>query len=193
MPPSPEPAAGQPQPTATPVPAGPRRQAVIFFALVAASAALGAAGGLGWAAAAPRPLLVMTGKGMADLVNAETGAFISADASFSLISLAGGAITGLLGYLFAVRRYGPAAMAGVLAGGAAAAFAARWAGEQTGLATFHHLMSTLPVGAHLHDALTLGAGSALTFWPLAAGLVAGGLVAYAEPHRHQPPSAVRLA
>ena len=163
--------------------AGPWWQAAIFLAVVAASTALGLAAGFGWAAVAPRPLLVMTGKGMANLVNSETGAFISADASFALICLAGGVITGLLGYLFAVKRHGPAAMAGVLAGAVAAAFAARWVGEQSGLGTFHHLMATLPVGAHLRDALTLGAGSALTFWPLAAGLMAGGMVLYASPRR----------
>jgi hypothetical protein len=156
----------------------------MFLTEIVACSALGVAAGFAWGAVAARPLLVMTGKGTASLVNVETSAFISADASFCIICLAGGAVSGLLGYLFAVRRHGPVAMAGVLAGGLAAAFAARWVGEQTGLARFHHLMATLPVGAHLRDALMLGAGGALTFWPLAAGLVAGGMVIYADPRRH---------
>jgi hypothetical protein len=162
---------------------GPARLAGVFVITVAASAALGVLAGFGWAAVAPRPLLMMTGRDMAELVNGETTAFISADASFCLICLAGGVISGLLGYLFMVRRHGPVAMAGVLTGALAAAFTARWVGERSGLATFHHLLATLPVGAHLHDSLTLGAGSAVAFWPLAAGLVAGGLELYSDPRR----------
>lgn len=184
-PPLPEPAASQPEPPATVGRAGRWPQAGVFLTEVAASTALGVAAGFGWAAAAPRPLLVMTGRGMAGLVDVETSAFISADASFCMICLAGGGVSGLLGYLFAVRRHGPVAMAGVLTGALAAAFAARWVGEQSGLATFHHLMATLPVGAHLHDSVMLGAGGALAFWPLAAGLVAGGLVVYSDPRRHE--------
>jgi hypothetical protein len=152
---------------------------------VAATTALGVGAGFGWAAVAPRPLLVMTGHGTAGLVNLETSAFISADAWFAVICLAGGALSGLLGYLFAVRRYGPVAMAGVLAGALAGAFAARWVGEQTGLATFHHLIATLPVGARLRDSLMLGAGGAMAFWPLAAGLMAGGMVIYSNPRQQR--------
>lgn len=157
----------------------------MFLAVVAATTALGVAAGFGWAVVAPRPLLVMTGHGSAGLVNLETSAFIGADAWFSLICLVGGAVSGLIGYLFAVRRHGPVGMAGVLVGAVAAAFVARWVGEQIGLGTFHRLMATLPVGAHLRDALMLGSGGALAFWPLAAGLVAGGLVIYSNPRQPQ--------
>ena len=70
----------------------------------------------------------------------------------------GGALAlGLLGYLLAVRRHGPAAMAGVLAGALAAALITRWTGEQYGLAAFHHLLATLPRGARLRDSLSLRA------------------------------------
>ncbi len=48
-------------------------------------------------------------------------------------------------------------MAGVLAGAFGAAYLARWVGEQSGLATFHHLLATLPAGARLRDWLTLRA------------------------------------
>jgi hypothetical protein len=155
------------------------------LAVVAGSALLGVAAGFCWAAVAPRAWLVMTGPGSASLTNAETGAFIAADAAFCLVCLAGGVVSGILGYLFAVRRHGPLGMAGLIAGALAAAFVARWVGEQTGLATFRHLVATLPAGARLRDSLTLGAGGALAFWVLAACLVAGVLELVASPGRRR--------
>jgi hypothetical protein len=159
----------------------------VVAALVAAAgtAALGVLAGFGWAAVAPRPLLVMTAPGAAALVNTETNAFIAADAAFCLVCLAGGVVSGLLGYLFAVRRHGPLAMAGLLGGALAAAFVARWVGQQSGLAGFQHLLATLPAGARLRDSLALGAAGALAFWPLAAAVVAGGLELLASPGRHR--------
>ena len=145
------------------------------LAVVAGTVLLGAAAGWSWAAAAPRAWLVMTGPGAASLLNPETNAFIAADAAFCLVCLAGGVVSGVLGYLFAVRRHGPLGMAGLIAGALAAAFVARWVGEQSGLATFRHLLATLPAGARLRDTLTLGAGGALGFWVLGACAVAGGL------------------
>jgi len=159
----------------------------VSLAVAAGSALLGLAAGYLWSLVAPRALLVMASHGAASLVQSETTAFIVADAAFCLIMLAGGVVSGTLGYLLGVRRYGPLAMAGVLAGALAAGFLARWVGEQSGLATFHHLLATLPVGAHLRDSLTLRASGAIAFWPLAAGLVAGGMEAAAtrQQGRHR--------
>jgi hypothetical protein len=81
----------------------------------------------------------------------------------------------------------------VLAGALAAGFLARWAGEQPGSGMFHHLLATLPVGARLHDSLTLGASGAIAFWPLAAGLVAGGLEAFATRDQRRRRGAVGTA
>ena len=47
------------------------------------------------------------------------------------------------------------------------------------------MLATLPAGARLRDSLTLGAGGTLVAWPLAAGLVAGGLELLAKPGRHR--------
>lgn len=152
----------------------------VCLGVVAGTSLLGVAAGYLWAGVAPRALLVMVGPGAADAVHSETGAFIAADAWFCVIAAAGGVISGAAGYVLAVRRHGPLAMGGVLAGALAAAFIARAIGERSGLASFRHLLGTLPSGAHLHDSLTLGASSALAFWPMAAGLVAGGFVALAR-------------
>jgi hypothetical protein len=159
--------------------------AVAALAAAAGTTALGVVAGLGWAAVAPRPLLVMTSPGAAALVNTETSAFIAADAAFCLVCLAGGLVSGVLGYLFAVRRHGPLAMAGLLGGALAAAFVARWVGEQAGLAGFRHLLATLPAGARFHDSLRLGAAGVLGAWALAAAVAAGGLELVLSPGRHR--------
>src|SRR5215469_7090659 len=75
-------------------------------AALAGSAVLGVAAGLIWAAVAPRALLQEVGHGEAQLVNAESSAFILADAWFCLIAAVGGVITGIAGYRLLVRRAG---------------------------------------------------------------------------------------
>jgi hypothetical protein len=151
------------------------------LAVVAASVLLSVAAGAIWAAAAPRPLLVISSTGAAALVNAETRAFIAADGTYCLVCLAGGVLSGLLGYVFAVRRHGPLAMAAVVAGSVAAGYVTRWVGEQWGRAGFHHLLATLPTGHRLSGSLALGSTGALAFWPLAASAVAGALAAFGTP------------
>lgn len=180
------------QPLSIPGPDGARRVAaepaafgrgavLAALAVTAGSAMLGLAAGFGWALLAPRPALVIAAPQQAAVVNVETSAFIVADALYCALCAAGGVASGLAGFLLAVRRWGPLPMAGVLAGAVAAAFLARWTGEQDGLAAFHHLLATLPPGARLRGPLVLGASSALACWPLAAALVAGGLTMLTSP------------
>jgi len=97
--------------------------------VAAGTLVLGVAAGFLWSAVTPRPLLVMTGRGAAQVVNAETNAFIAADGWYCIICLACGVLTGLAGYLIAVRRYGPVAMLAVLASALAAAWITLWTGE----------------------------------------------------------------
>ena len=127
---------------------------------------LGIAAGLVWAAVAPRPLLKEIAHGEAQVVNAETSAFIVADAWFCLIVAVGGLITGVLGYRLLVRRAGWVATAGLILGAVAAALLAVWVGEHIGLGTYNHLLATSPVGTFFHASLALGAKSSLAFWPL---------------------------
>ena len=155
--------------------AGIRRGVVACLTVAAGTVLLGVVAGFLWAVAAPRPLLLMTGRGTAAVINAETSAFIAADGWYCFICLAGGVLTGLAGYLLAVRSYGPVAMIMVLVSALAAALVTLWIGQHVGLATYHHLLATLPPGAKLRAALSLGARSAIAFWPLGAGLMAGGM------------------
>jgi len=169
--PDPGPIPGLPGPAA----AQPRRAVAACLVVAAGTLVLAVAAGFVWSAVSPRPLLVMTGRGTAEVVNAETNAFIAADGWYCVICLACGVLTGLAGYLLVVRRHGPVAMLIVLASALAAAWITAWTGEHIGLARYHHLLATLPPGAQLHAALTLGAWSAIVFWPLGAGLMAGGM------------------
>ena len=150
---------------------------VVIAAVIAGTALLGVAAGFLWAAVAPRPLIVVLGPGQSYVANQETSAFIVADGWFTLLAVAGGVISGLLGYALAVRRHGAPAMAGVLVGGAAAALVAKWIGQRSGAAAYHHVLAVGRPGVVLQAPLILGGRGALAFWPLAAGLVAGGVEA----------------
>jgi len=142
-----------------------------FLTALAGSAVLGIVAGLIWAAVAPRALLEEIIRGEAELVNAESTAFIVADAWFALITAIGGLITGVLGYRFLVRRAGAAAAAGLVLGAVAAAWLALWVGENIGLGTYNHLLASSPAGAFFHASLALSAKSTLVFWPLCTSAV----------------------
>lgn len=146
-----------------------------FAVIVAGSIVLGLGAGRLWAFAAPRPVFVVTSPGQANLVQAETTAFIVADAWYSAIAAAGGAVIGLAGYRFAVRRYGPVPMAAIGAGAAGAGLAARWSGQGVGIAAFNRQLAVSRTGTLLHAPVALGAHSAMAIWPLAALVAAGGI------------------
>jgi hypothetical protein len=150
---------------------------VTLAAVIAGTALLGAATGFIWAAVAPRALVVVVSRGSADVVNPETNAFIVAEAWFTLLTVAGGILSGLLGHALAVRRDGAPAIAAVLVGGLAAALIAKWIGQRSGAAAFNSALAAGRPGALLHAPLAPGGLGALAFWPLAAGLVAGGIEA----------------
>ena len=144
--------------------------------------------GLIWAAVAPRALLQEIAPGEAELVNAESTAFIVADAWFALITAVGGLITGTLGYRLLVRRAGAAATAGLVLGAVVAALLALWVGDNIGLGTYNHLLASSPAGAVFHSSLALGAKSALAFWPLCTA----GVILLAETGaRRSGPAAAR--
>ncbi len=167
---------GQPPARATPAVA--RRlltDAAVIVAAVAASALLGLAAGLLWKAVAPRAVVVVLGAGSYRLLNPETSAFITADAWFSVLCLAGGAICGVAGWLLVVRRTGPVGMAALLGGGVLAAFTAQWAGQRPGPGVFDREVLTSKASTLLHAPLGLGAHGALAFWALAVAAVAGGI------------------
>jgi hypothetical protein len=148
---------------------------IAMAAVIAGTAALGLAAGFLWGAVAPRALVEVVGPGQAGIVNPETSAFIAADAWFTLLTVAGGLVSGAAGYALAVRRNGPPAMAAILAGGLAAALLAKWIGQRSGAAAFNHSLAAGHAGLLLHDPPMVGGLGSLMFWPLAAGLVAGSM------------------
>jgi hypothetical protein len=142
-----------------------------FAAALAGNAVLGVAAGLIWAVVAPRALLQEVAHGEAQVVNPESNAFVAADGWFCLIVVLGGVITGLAGYRLLVRRAGLAATAGLVLGAVAAVFLTLWTGENIGLGTYNHLLATSPDGTFFRASLSLGAKSALVFWPGFTSLV----------------------
>jgi hypothetical protein len=167
-----------------------------FFALIAtaaASALLGLLTGLIWSALAPRALLTVQRHGVAYVSDAETGAFIAADAWFCLLTAAAGLICGLAGYLLAVRRHGALALAGLVLGGVAASWLAMWVGQQQGLAGFRSQLAASPAGTRLREPLVLGGHGALAFWPLFVGLLAGSAEVVSEAICRRRTQAVALA
>jgi hypothetical protein len=155
---------------------GPSRALLVAALLIAAGAVLGLLGGLIWAAAAPRVLyqVFTLTPPTAYATNPETNAFIGADGIYTFIGLGGGALLGLAGYLFGVRRYGPVPMVGVVLGAVAAAFLAKWLGTLlTGGQSFNAKLASSKPGALLRAPITLGAHGAIAFWPVAAALTAG--------------------
>jgi hypothetical protein len=138
---------------------------------LAGSALLGVVAGLIWAAVAPRAILQEVGSGQAQLVNAESSAYIVADVWFCAVTVVGGLITGILGYRFGVRRAGWMAAVGLVLGAVAAAWLTLLIGEHIGLGTYNHLLETSRNGVFFHDSLALGAKSALAFWPLLTSAV----------------------
>lgn len=169
--------------------------------LLAAAAALagclivGLLAGVIWNAVAPKAIYVVIGKGSADVVNAETSAFVEGDAWFVLIAVLGGLLIGLVAYRVAIRKYGPAPMVGVLVGSMLAGLLARWAGQSIGMATFNKQLLTSRSGALLHAPPVLGAqGStilwpAIVFWPLAACLIPACVLLLASLRDRQSPRA----
>lgn len=149
---------------------------VAFAAVVLGSALLGLLAGFVWLHLAPRPLYIVVSGG-AEAVNPEDSAFIGADSWFCVVGIAGGIISGLLGYLLAVRRHGAFPMAGILSGGLAAAYIAMWIGQRSGMAAFFQRLAASKPGTLLRAPIKLDAHGALAFWPLAAGLVAGSIEA----------------
>jgi hypothetical protein len=152
---------------------------------------LGIGAGFVWAAVAPRALLQEVTRGEAQVVNAETSAFIGADAWFCLIVAVGGVITGVVGYRVLVRRAGWVATAGLALGAVAAALLAMWVGENIGLGTYNHLLASSSVGTFFRASLSLSSKSALAFWPLLTCVVI--LVAESGARRTGQPGPVRHA
>ncbi|HXP58267.1 MAG TPA: hypothetical protein VN847_25120 [Streptosporangiaceae bacterium] len=149
---------------------GARSATGTLLATLVATAVIGIPAGYIWALLAPRALAQVVSRGAADVVNAETTAFIVADAWFVLIAAIGGLLTGVAGYLLVVRGRGVPATVGLILGGVGAAALMLWIGDNYGHAQFQHRLQTSPTGTYLHASLSLGAKGALAFWPLFAAL-----------------------
>jgi hypothetical protein len=142
--------------------------AVIAFA---GSALLGVLAGLVWALVAPRAVLQEVSQGTAEVVNAETSAFIAADGWFCVIGAVCGLITGVLGCWLAMRQNKSTVALALIAGAVAGGLVMLWIGDNIGLSTYNHQLGTAANGTIFNSSLALGAKSALVFWPLVTSVV----------------------
>ena len=152
-----------------------RATALAAVLLLVVSALLGVLGGWIWGEFAPRAVLQEISAGTAQVVNAETRAYIGADIWFGAIAVVTGLLTGVLGYRFALagRSDGARAVlaATLLAGAVAGTFIMLWLGEQIGLSSYNHELATSSSGTLFNESLGLGAKSALAFWPMFTAIV----------------------
>jgi len=153
-----------------------RQRAVIGLVVaLAGSALLGLVGGLIWSEIAPRAALQEISAGTAEVVNAETRAFIGADGWFCVIAAVAGLLTGVIGYRVGIaRRDGQTRIAvtiGLIAGAVAGSFVMLWLGQQIGLGTYQQHLEHAAAGTTFSASLVLGAKSALVFWPLLTSIV----------------------
>jgi hypothetical protein len=154
-------------------PQGPREsrgRALTGFGIgLGGSAVLGLVGGLIWGEIAPRALVQEVSPGAAELVNAETHAFIGADAWYCGISVIAGLLTGVVGYRLLVSRRADGARAlaatGLILGALAGGLIMMWLGGRFGLSAYNHDLASSPAGTVFPASLALGAKSALSFWP----------------------------
>ncbi len=146
-----------------------------FAAALAGSAVFGLLGGLIWGEVAPRAMLQEISTGTAELMNAETRAYIGADAWFCGIAAVAGLLTGIVGYRFCIARHDGGARAvisaGLVLGGVAGAFVMLWLGQQVGLSAYNQHLASSANGTVFASSLTLGAKSALAFWPMFTAIV----------------------
>jgi hypothetical protein len=163
-----------------------KRGLTVFALALLGSVLLGVIAGLIWGAVAPRALYQEVSQGEAQLVNAESTAFIVADAWFCGIAAVGGLITGILGSRLLVRKDGWPAALGLVLGAVAAAYVAMEMGEVIGLSTFNHQLATAATGTYFNNSLALGAKSALAFWPLVTSAVIALTAAGGRQPAEQP-------
>lgn len=154
---------------------GTRKTVMWVVVALAGSAVLGLLGGLIWGEFAPRVMLQEISAGTAQVINAETRAFFDADVWFCGIGVVAGLLTGILGYRFALasRSGGSRAVVAtaLIVGAVAGGLVMQWLGQQIGLSAYNQHLASSPDGTVFPSSLSLGAKSALAFWPLLTSVV----------------------
>ena len=117
---------------------------------IATSAVLGLVAGAIWNAVAPRAVLQEVSAGAAQVVNAETRAFIGADGWFCVIAAVAGLLTGVVGYRLGIARRDNVTRitvtAGLIIGAVVGGYLMLWIGQQLGQASYQHQLADAAVG-----------------------------------------------
>ncbi|MCP2338268.1 hypothetical protein [Actinomadura rupiterrae] len=130
-------------------------------------AVLGPLAGVLWHALAPTVGFVVL-RGEPFISDGEGQGPIGTDARFALIGIVAGLLCGVVAYRFGGRDNDIPLIAGLAAGGTAAALLAWWVGHQFGLSHYQHVVRTGTDGTEVNGPADLRARGVLVFWPLLA-------------------------
>jgi hypothetical protein len=147
-------------------------------ATTAGVAVLGLPLGLVWSVLAPRARVVVSAAG-SDLADPNTKAFIAADGTFLLLTVAAGVLCAVLTLLLGGRRHGVATAIGLTAGGLVGSYVAWRVGHRIGLAEFRHALHG-PPGTSASLTPSLRAKGVLVGWALAGVLTVLALAVQAR-------------
>ncbi|MCK2220872.1 hypothetical protein MF672_044760 [Actinomadura sp. ATCC 31491] len=163
------------------------REVRAFAVTVLALAALGIGAGLAWSAVSPRAPYQVGEHGLV-LADLTTQALIAADGWYAVITGGLGLLCGAVGWL-AGRRWMLGVLAGLCAGGVAAAALAYWVGSTFTIGAVVVEAAAAPGVKVVPGALTLTANGVAVAWPLLAVGMFGlleGMHGYRESPLRQP-------
>ena len=156
----------------------PRSDVVAGVVTAVVCVLLGAPVGLLWAAVAPKVVVEVSGTAVTLASDAST--FIAGDGAFLGVVFVVGLITGLVAWVLG-RRYGPAVVVGLTAGGLLGAYVAARTGELVDEGSARAAVAAGRTGG-LELSLVLRATEAVVGWPIGA-LLAFALAVSLWPDR----------
>ncbi len=183
---------GTPGPRVVQAGPGLRVEALTALVVLAGVAVLGVPVGLLWRALAPRAVALVS-NGSVDLVNSETKAFIAADGTLFLLSLAAGVLAAAAAWWLA-RDRGVGALLGLVVGAALAAYLAGRIGllGQDRQALLSGVRAGRVTG-RVDLPLQLRARPVLLAWPAAAALTWVALILWRSPPPRTPAPAALVS
>lgn len=150
-----------------------RRQAVVAGVIAGALTVLGVPIGLVWSAIAPRAELLVTAPGRTLPADPESTAYMTADATFALLTMAVGAVVAIVAYAVAGRRSGTGAALGLAAGGALGSLVGWQLGRLPTVGGYRQALRGARVDDQITALLTVHAQGVLVLGALAAVAVFG--------------------
>jgi hypothetical protein len=145
-------------------------EVVWALAIAVVIAALGLPLGWLWATISPHVTLEMTASGPSYVMPNPEG-YAGGESVYVLLCIATGLATSVTVWLLGRRRRGPILLVGFAAGSIAGSLLMAWIGHRIGLADYHRLVSSAPLGTRFE--IPVEVRSTQVYRPRIAGLSAG--------------------